>query len=495
MSIIEVNRLSFAYEGSYDKIFDDVSFVLDTDWKLGFIGRNGRGKTTFLNLLKGEYEYNGTINSSVEFEYFPYFVDDPEQDTVEIICSISVDAEYWMIQKELNLLEVDADVLYRPFSSLSNGEQTKVLLAALFLKENCFLLIDEPTNHLDIRGRKILGEYLKRKKGYILVSHDRTLLDSCIDHVLSINRANIDIQTGNFSSWWENKRREDNYELDENDRLKKDIKRLRESAMRTKEKADSIESSKIGNVGIKVEKSMDRRAYIGAKSKNMQQRRKNIENRQNREIEEKSKLLKNIEKCDSLKISPIVHHKNTLVSVSDLSINYGYRTVCSGVSFSVSQGEMTVLKGSNGCGKSSIIKLITGENIPHSGRVEIANGLKISYVPQSAGFLKGDIYSFIYERGIDESLFMTILRKLGFDRVQFDKNLEEYSAGQKKKVLLAASLCESAHLYIWDEPLNYIDVLSRIQIENLLIEYKPTLLLIEHDELFCSRIATKIIEI
>lgn len=495
MSLIEIQNLTFAYEGSYDLIFENASFRIDTNWKLGFIGRNGRGKTTFLRLLRGELEYEGRISSSVEFEYFPYKVSDIERNTIEIFEEISADTEYWKLQKELNLLAVDEGVLYRPFCTLSNGEQTKVLLAALFLKENRFLLIDEPTNHLDMQGRRLLGEYLSKKKGYILVSHDRALLDSCVDHVLSINRANIDIQTGNFSTWWENKQREDKYELDENERLKKDIKRLKESARQTKEKADSIEASKIGTVGIKVEKSLNRRAYIGAKSKNMQQRRKNIERRQNEQIEEKSKLLKNLEQSDALKISSLMHSSKVLISAHNLSVKYGEHTVCRDISFSVEQGERTVLRGGNGSGKSSIVKLIMGENILYSGNLYIANSIKISYVPQDTSFLKGDLSAFALDRGIDESLFKAILRKLGFSRIQFDKDIEDYSAGQKKKVLIAASLCEKAHLYIWDEPLNYIDVISRIQIEDLLKEYKPTLLFIEHDEVFCKNIATNVVVI
>ncbi len=495
MALIEVNNLTFAYEGSYDNIFENASFRIDTDWKLGFIGRNGRGKTTFLRLLLGEYKYEGKIAASVDFEYFPYRVKDDEQNTIDIIEEIAEDAEYWKIRKELNLLSVSEDVLYRPFCTLSNGEQTKVLLAALFLKENSFLLIDEPTNHLDTHGRKLLGDYLSGKRGYILVSHDRALLDACVDHVLSVNRANIEVQVGNFSSWWENKQREDKHELDVNERLRKDIKRLRESARQTKEKADSIEASKIGTVGPKVEKSLDRRAYIGGKSKKMQQRRKNIERRQSEEIEEKSKLLRNIEQSDSLKISTLSHHTKLLVNVTDLSIHYGDRTVCSAVTFSVQQGERVVLKGCNGCGKSSIVKLLLGENISYSGKMLIANGIKISYVPQNASFLSGDLTNFIRERGIDESLFKAILRKLGFAREQFDKRIEDFSAGQKKKVLIAASLSEKAHLFIWDEPLNYIDVISRIQIENLLKEYNPTLLFIEHDEVFCENIATKTVKI
>lgn len=153
MSLISVSNLTFCYEGSYDNIFEDVSFQIDTDWKLGFIGRNGRGKTTFLNLLLGKFEYRGNISANVNFEYFPYAIDDKSQLTIDVIDGIGGGFQLWEIQRELSRLEVSDDVLYRPFETLSNGEQTKVLLAAMFLKENSFLLIDEPTNHLDVEAR------------------------------------------------------------------------------------------------------------------------------------------------------------------------------------------------------------------------------------------------------------------------------------------------------------------------------------------------------
>ena len=170
MSLINVTNLTFAYNGSYDNIFEYVSFQLDTDWKLGFIGRNGRGKTTFLHLLLGKYEYCGSISASVSFEYFPYEVADKESNTINVVDSICLDYLHWELMRELNLLDVSEDVLYRPFDTLSNGEQTKVLLVALFLKENRFLLIDEPTNHLDMKARKLVSDYLKSKQDFILVS-------------------------------------------------------------------------------------------------------------------------------------------------------------------------------------------------------------------------------------------------------------------------------------------------------------------------------------
>lgn len=157
MSIIKIENLTFSYPTSCDNIFENANFQIDTDWKLGLVGRNGRGKTTLLNLLLGKYEYSGKIVSSVQFDYFPYPVLDKQQMTQYILQEVCPGAEDWELIRELSYLDVNADVLWRPFETLSNGEQTKVLLAALFLNEGHFLLIDEPTNHLDMAARQKLS--------------------------------------------------------------------------------------------------------------------------------------------------------------------------------------------------------------------------------------------------------------------------------------------------------------------------------------------------
>ena len=226
MSLISVSQLTFGYEGSYDMIFEDASFLLDTDWKLGLIGRNGRGKTTLLKLLMGEYSYSGKIVTGAVFDYFPFSPPDLSAPALDVAGMVCRDYEYWQLVRELSLLQVDEEVLHRPFGTLSPGERTKVLLAALFLNENHFLLIDEPTNHLDTAGRRLLGDYLAGKKGFILASHDRAFLDRCTDHILAINRSDIQVRKGNFSAWWEDKCRQDRLELEQNQRLKGEIHRL-----------------------------------------------------------------------------------------------------------------------------------------------------------------------------------------------------------------------------------------------------------------------------
>ncbi len=487
MSMIKVSNLTFNYESHPDYIFKDVSFIIDTNWKLGFIGRNGKGKTTFLNLLLGKYEYTGSIKADVDFDYFPFEVSDTSLTSYEVAQNHNPLYEQWKFEREISLLDMDTDVLDRPFNTLSRGEQTKILLAMLFSKENNFLLIDEPTNHLDVNARISVTKYLNRKKGFILVSHDRTFLDNSVDHILSVNRANIEVVKGNFTSWYENKTRQDNFELNENARLKKDISRLQESARKTAEWSNKVEKSKYT---MAWDGAIDK-GFIGSKAAKMMKRSKVTQKRMEQESVEKSKLLKNIEVIENLKLSPLVNRKGHLIEINNLSISYDNRKVLSDISFYLDDGERLQLKGKNGSGKSSIIKLILREDIAYDGDIHIQSNLKISYVSQETSNLFGSLKEYIDTNRIDEPLFKAILRKMDFEREQFNKPIESFSEGQKKKVLLAKSICEQANIYIWDEPLNYIDIFSRMQIEKLINEYRLTMIFVEHDETFANEIANK----
>ena len=297
------------------------------------------------------------------------------------------------------------------------------------------------------------------------------------------------------------------------------------------------------------DRCINARAYIGAKTKKMQSRVKNTRRRIDDEIAEKEGLLKDIESPVELKLMPLTFHKEVYVLARELCIGYpaqemsarsaedagpgglfsreesglrngGCHTALRNFDFILRRGERILLKGENGCGKSSLIRAVlaaagapemagisegrggdttfcpgTREALPQitSGVLEVPAGLKISYVNQDTGFLKGSLSEFARGRGLEVSLLLSLLRQLDFDRIQFGKEMEEYSEGQKKKVLLAASLLTPAHLYIWDEPLNYIDIFSRMQLEELILKYRPTMLLVEHDGVFGEKVASRIV--
>jgi len=520
MAQIRVENLTFHYERASDNIFENVNFKIDTDWKLGFIGRNGRGKTTFLNLLLGKYPYSGSIHSQVKFEYFPYTISNQKIKTKEIAKNIIAPFTSWeaemeerllkgdeeslnrygeiqyeyeqnqgymieeLLEKELGKLQISGQILERDYSLLSYGEQTKVMIAALFLRKNSFLLIDEPTNHLDQEGRELLAEYLRMKKGFILVSHDRIFLDKCVDHVLSINRTNIEIQKGNYSTWNQNRENQEQYEVEKNSQLKKEIGRLVEAKRRTSAWSDSTERTKIGE-------AVPDRGFIGHKAAKMMKRAKTLERRQEEEIKEKEQLLKNVEIATPLKMNVEKFHKKRFIELREVSVDFEGNKVLSNINLEVLAGERVVIQGKNGTGKSTLLKIIRGEVQVTGGQIMVATGLKISYVSQTTDHLKGSLNDFIEEYQLEEHIFKTVLRQLDFQREQFNKRLESFSEGQKKKVLLAKSLVEPANLLIWDEPLNFIDIFSRIQIEAVIKKYNPTIIFVEHDKAFCEAIKTK----
>ncbi len=522
MATINISNLSFAYDGG-DLLFDDVSLRLDTRWKLGLIGRNGRGKTTLLRLLLGELPFDGNIDVPIPLGSFPYEVDDESWSTLQVVESIA-EFEPWQLERELSLLDVSESVLERPFETLSGGEKTKVLLAALFLPKynrcsvleaspdrersdgpaphragaaaptgrpprpldgRSFLLIDEPTNHLDLEGRETVARYLDRKSGFILISHDRTLLDRCVDHVLSINRSDVELIQGNFSTWQQNRDYRDKFEESADRKLRRDIKRLEEAGKRSAEWSGRAEKEKYGNGPVD-------RGFIGAKAAGIMNRAKAADARRQQAVDAKSALFSNVEVDDELSFSPLRFHSTRLVDLTDVSLRFEPdQPLFDNLSLSIDAGDRVALCGRNGCGKSSLLKLIAGEIFSYGGSRVVPPSLKISYVPQDSSFLVGSLRKFLEERELDESFYRAILHKFGFDRNDFENDLAGFSAGQKKKVLLAASLSERAHLYLWDEPLNYIDVISRIQIENMLRERGGTVVFIEHDRSFLDAVATK----
>ena len=284
----------------------------------------------------------------------------------------------------------------------------------------------------------------------------------------------------------------DQFEISQNERLKKDIKRLKKAAKQSKIWSDKIENTKNG---VKVSGVKPDKGHIGHQSAKMMKKSKNLENRYSKAIKEKQNLLKDIEVKENLLLHSLHHHKETLISVNNLSLYYGEKQILSGVNFEIKQGDIAAIYGRNGCGKSTLIKILLGINHNYTGEVKLASNLKLSYIPQDTSDLIGNLNEYIQKQDIDETLFKTILRKLDFSIELFEMDMKNYSNGQKKKVLIAASLSKPAHLFIWDEPINYIDVISRIQIEEIIKKSTLTLILVEHDRRFVEDVANKIIQL
>lgn len=484
MPMITIKDLTFGYDGSENNLFNNVNVTIDTSWKLALAGRNGRGKTTFFKLLKGELQYAGSITGvppTVEFpmEEFP-------------------DNEEWRVRKELNLMGADPDIMWRPMETLSGGERTKLMLANLFASDGIYPLIDEPTNHLDRLGRAKVAEYLSQKEGFIMISHDRDFLDHCTDHTLVITRSGIELVNATFSTWWDNNEARMQSEQARNAQLKKEMGSIEAAMKKNAQWSKKAEGDKSRN-NPKGAEDHFRRAFEAKKASKLMSLSKNLENRNERKLEDKQSLLKDLEREQTLKITGSEHHDRKPIILKDLSVlRYGER-IAENINLTLERGKKISLQGPNGCGKSTLIKYLAGvaeeEGITVEGDVHIAKDLKISYVGQDTSSLKGSLYDICADRGADKTQFSTILVKMGFTGEMLYRDVDALSLGQKKFVMLALSLCEQADVYLWDEPLNYIDVYMRKEIERLVKESEVTMLFVEHDRAFAEAVADEEYEI
>ena len=279
----------------------------------------------------------------------------------------------------------------------------------------------------------------------------------------------------------------------QNEKITKDITRLEIAQKNTANWSDAVEKTK---VGVRIAGLRPDTGYIGHQAAKMMKRSKVIESRIEKEIDEKKSLLKNVDRQDSLTMKPLVNKRNPIIILDNVSVIYNQKQVFEPVSFEIRNNDRIALIGKNGAGKSSIVKLILNdEKMDYNGNIRKPEQLKISYVSQNTDFLKGTLKNYAKEENIDESIFKAMLAKMGLDIVDLNKNIEDMSEGQKKKVLLAKSISESADVYLWDEPLNYIDIITREQIEEAILKYMPTLVFVEHDDTFVKKIATKKVEV
>lgn len=494
MSTIEIKHLTFGYDNQGTELFSDAELTLQTEWKLGLIGRNGRGKTTLLNLLQNKLPYAGTIQHQVSFTYFPQAVTDPTQPTYYVLQELT-DFEDWKIQRELNLLQLDPEILWREFGTLSGGEQTKVLLALLFVDEVNFPLIDEPTNHLDVVARKQVADYLKQKRqGFILVSHDRSFVDQVVDHVLSIEKSRLVLYQGNFSVYEEQKGMRDRYEQEQNQKLKKEIGRLKQTAADKAEWSRGREKDKYGKPNVKGSGAIGDTGAIGARAARVMKKAKNLERRMDNKLSEKEQLLKDIEYIDPLTINYQPTHHKLLLKVTDLQLSYEGKPLFDPLSFELHQGQRLAIQGANGSGKSSIIRWLQGTfDGEATGEILRPQQLAVSYVRQNYEDNQGTLIEFAESHHLNYQDLLNNLKKLGFERSVFQNPIQDMSMGQRKRVELAKSLATAAELFIWDEPLNYLDVFNQEQLETMITEVQPTMLIVEHDETFLKNVATEVL--
>ena len=525
MSSIVFDKVDFHYSNPFCDVFTGVDLVIDTDWRTALVARNGRGKTTLLRLIAGEARSTrGHLEADLTALIFPFDPPSPEAATRSVIRAAVAPFDAWAlrmtelsedpseeamerygeiasrfeeaggyeidsrIEREVAALGLDAEILGRPFTTLSGGEQTRALIAGLFLGPGAFPLIDEPTNHLDMAGRSLLADYLSRKNGFIVASHDRALLDACVDHVVAIERSGISVIHGNYSTWREQRDRTEAHEWRRRENLEREVSQLRKASGARRHGATKKEREKRGAAD---------KGFIGHRAAKQMKRAIEIERRVECRLEEKEGLLPNWEKDRSLKLEARADGPTIVLTVNNLRLTLEDRALVDNLSFTLRRGDRIVLTGPNGCGKSTLLDAIAGESLagPFSigGTVSRPAHLRCCRSFQLPVWNHGSLAEVLERAGIDETRFRQMLGVLDVDREVFDHPLETLSQGQLKKVDLARSLMDPADLLIWDEPMNFIDVLSRERIEEAILAGEPTLLIVEHDRAFVDRVATEVI--
>ncbi|ETT86441.1 ATP-binding cassette domain-containing protein [Viridibacillus sp. FSL R5-0477] len=482
---ILIKNMTFKYLSMLKPIFKNVNLNINENWKLGLVGRNGRGKTTFLKILLNQLEYKGSIQSILDFKYFPSFPDTHKNLTaLEVLLKQNPHIDIWQIERELTYMDISHDILDKSFNVLSGGEQTKLLLIELFLNENSFPLIDEPTNNLDLHGRKIVSQYLEKKKGFIVISHDESFLNQFVDHVLAINKESIDMIRGNVDTWKYEKANADMLSEEKNAKLKTEINRLNDV------------SKQMSTWGQKRENSTKDASARRLAAKQMK-RAKAVKKRTEVMIEEKESLLHNIENVSELKMRVKQPIKQVLF-FRDFSILRNGIPLFEPINIDVYPTERFFIEGENGVGKSTLLNFILGiEQLETIGEYRISLPHPLSILSQK-NKVDIDYFSVLNQLPTKEAKeeYWHLLYQLGIERSSFsDKSSENWSAGEQKKVFLANALLGENELFIWDEVTNYLDMFVINQLIDSIKKYQPTMIAVDHNEYFVNAIATKKIEL
>lgn len=525
MSKITINNLSFYYSDYYNPIFDNVNLVLDTDWSLGLIGRNGRGKSTFLKLLTGKLKpVSGNISMSVNMEYFPYESDKKYtiaidivkenigmlktmEDTMEEIIAASDESrydEYCEIQlryselggyemegrifKEMADMGLDEKLAYREYSTLSGGERTRMMIIALFLRKNRFVLLDEPTNHLDIAGKEMVGEYLRKRKGFIVVSHDRDFLDKTVNHIMSINKADIKVEKGNYTSWRNNMDIIEEYEFRTRDKLEREVKQLEKKSKQVRDWAGTANTQKYKFASNA--RTNGSQAYM--------RQAKHFEEQVLYDIEKKKQLLLNYEETKELRLNQTAEcEEELLIEAKKLCFAYlEGDSIINNFSMKLYKGDRIWIKGHNGAGKSTLLKLLSGE-LDAGEAIEYAEKIKISVSSQEPLWTEGLLTEKYQLSGKTAQYEKLLVFCDIFDLPEnfLERPLETYSSGELKKIDIARAFSEDNNVIFLDEPLNYMDVYFREQLERAILEFEPTIVFVEHDSRFGRNVSNRIIEL
>ena len=493
-------------------ILDGLSFSVNSGERVGILGRNGCGKTTLFRILVGEIGYDegevmiapskrlGLI-SQIPVYPSDWTTEDVLRDAHKRLYTLSakIDAlaaqmerddspallgEYDRLSEDFrrlggysmdtdrnrvaNGLDIPAAMRAQLFSSLSGGEKTRVNLARLILEDTDILLLDEPTNHLDLHATEWLEDYLLHFKGTVLViSHDRWFLDKVVQRSIEINEGRAELYSGNYSFYVEERQRRFEEKLKKYERDQAKIEQLTRAAEQMHLWA-FMGADKLHKRAFSMEKRIEK---LSQSERPAEQKKLNVKFRQ-REFEGDEVLV-----------------------AEDVSKSFGERTLFSAIDLLVRGGERVALIGDNGTGKSTLVKLIMGEETPDTGYLYRGPAVRTAYLPQIVSFSdesRSALDTMLYDCRCQPQEARDRLAAFGFRGESVFTPVGTLSGGEKSRLRLCMLMGADINFLILDEPTNHLDIASREWMEDALSDYEQTLLFVSHDRYFIEKFATRI---
>lgn len=440
--------------------------------RIGIVGVNGAGKTTLLNILSKRLEPDeGWVKLYGKFAYISQLEEAAFKKVSDEMASKFRISKTW---KE----------------TMSGGEKTRFKLAQCLEENSPLIFADEPTSNVDMEGIALMENRLEEYKGaLVIISHDRSFLDKLCNKILAIENGKVKIYTGNYSEYTIQKKQEKEREEFEYQQYIKEKKRLEEVIQDTKEKIKGIRKApkRMGNSEARLHKMGGQKAKA-----NLDRTVKNIEARiEHLEVKERPKKQEKI-KLDIADLNKI--YSKILIQGENINKAFGEKMIFKEAAFSIFNGSKVALIGPNGCGKSTLIKMI----IEKDHTIKIPEGAKIGYFSQDMSILKENcsIIENVMESSIYHETFARILlARLLFKGEDIYKKVSVLSGGERVKASFAKILLQDINLLILDEPTNYMDISSLEVIEEALKEYDRTLLFVTHDRHFVRSIADHIMTI